>query len=482
MNVRPLIVRELRAEARRPNSYWLRSLAAGILTALFVWSAWNLQGGGSTVGPLLFYTLSQGLELALLVIIAALAADSISREKREGTLGLLFLTPLTAYDVIVGKILTHVLRAAGIFVAVLPIVILPFLLGGIPTQSVMLFFGVLPSLVMIAVASGIIASVFTTEWIESIVWAEVICVMLIAAQWIVQYIAAHIIATRAFATLPAVLLTAITIAVPLMGLIYAAMILKAAIGYCAKRLEKTWQAEVVATESWWVKTFSTSDFWRQAFRWNTKKARDRNPIAWLQEYNWSSRLTKWGWCIVLFFAQWRLVVTSRQFMDYQMQLYWLVALGIAFTAAASFRRERQTGALELLLVTPIPAGKLILGRLQGVWIHFFPAMAILATVWTMGPRFLSLPLWFAWYLAGAYFCLPIIGFYCSLLTSNALLAWLLALAFGQYLPYAITQTFRFDIGRRNVPLSFFLIQTVVAVIAAILLHDNLVRRRFVLKR
>jgi ABC-type transport system involved in multi-copper enzyme maturation permease subunit len=181
-------------------------------------------------------------------------------------------------------------------------------------------------------------------------------------------------------------------------------------------------------------------------------------------------------------AQWRLFLGWRQFMEYQMQLYRLVAFGIAFSAAASFRRERQSGALELLLVTPISAGKLIFGRVQGVCFHFFPAIAILATVWTMGPQFLSLPLWQAWYLAGAFFCIPIIGFYCSLLTSNVLVAWLLTLLFSQFLPYAITEMFRFDIGRRNVPFAFFVIEAVFALIAGILLYDNLVNRRFVLRR
>src|SRR4051812_21461968 len=109
-------------------------------------------------------------------------------------------------------------------------------------------------------------------------------------------------------------------------------------------------------------------------------------------------------------------------------------------------------------------------------------MAILATVWTMGPQYLSLPLWASWYLVGAYVCIPIIGFYCSLLTTNVLIGWLLALLFGEFLPYAITQAFRFDIGRRNVPFVFFIIQTLFAGIAAILLCDNLIKRRFLLRR
>jgi ABC-type transport system involved in multi-copper enzyme maturation permease subunit len=480
MNVRPLIVRELRAEARRGNTYWLRSLAAALLTALFVWTALNLQGS-TQVGPILFDALSRGLVIAVIAIVAGITADSISREKREGTLGLLFLTPLRAHDVVIGKSLLHGLRAVALFMSVVPIVGLPFLMGGIPISSVIQFACALPAAVFIAVAGGIIASVRSREWIESIVWAELFAFGFVAFFFTAQYL---LLGTFMWIyhmrTPPRWLTDWWIIAVPL-GILFSVVVLILALFYASRRLRKTWQDEANETESWWVKLFSTSEFWRTAFKWDTKKARDRNPIAWLQEYNWSSRLIKWGWCILLFLAQWRLMLGWRQFMDYQMNLYRLVAFGIAFSAAASFRRERQTGALELLLVTPVSAAQLIFGRLQGVWIHFFPAMAILVCVWTMGPQFLSLPLRFSWYLVGAYFCIPVIGFYCSLLTRNVLVAWLLTLLFAQYLPYAITETFRFDIGRRNIPFAFFMVQNTFALLAGILLYENLIKRRFVLR-
>ena len=49
--------------------------------------------------------LSTGMVLGVLVIVSALSSDSISREKREGTLGLLFLTPLGSRDIVIGKAL-----------------------------------------------------------------------------------------------------------------------------------------------------------------------------------------------------------------------------------------------------------------------------------------------------------------------------------------------------------------------------------------
>jgi adenylosuccinate lyase len=60
-------------------------------------------------------------------------------------------------------------------------------------------------------------------------------------------------------------------------------------------------------------------------------------------------------------------------------------------------------------------------------------------------------------------------------------AWLLTLAVAQYFPYAITESFRYDIGRRNLPFAFFAIQAFFALIAGMLLYDNLVKRRFVLR-
>lgn len=468
MNVWPLIVRELRAEARRPNTYWVRAFTAGTLTAIFVWATWTYQAIGGNLGPVLFNALAVGLVFSALAIVAAITGDSISREKREGTLGLLFLTPLRARDIVVGKTLLHALRSVPIFLGTAPIVLLPFLLGGIAAMQVVVLLIGLAVALTLAVASGVLASVYSREWAQSIVLAMLICAGLSA-----------ICVAGIFMLV--VFLRSIWIGV-VASVLFAAVALFFALRHAGRQLEGKWQQEESRGESWWTLLFSKSDFWNKVFKWDTRKARDRNPIAWLQEYNWGSRLTKWGWCILLFAAQWQMLLQFRQYIDYQMQLYRLTALGIAFSAAASFRRERQTGALELLLVTPISAGRLLWGRLQGVWFHFFPAMAILACVWLMGPQWISLPYRFSFYLLGAYFCIPVIGFYCALLSSNVLISWLLTIFFALVAPYMITEAFRFDIGRRNLPAAFFIIELVFAILAGILLYENLKSRRFALRR
>ena len=96
MTVLPVIIRELQEEARRPFNYWLRVLAAAALVGIFTMMVWGRQWGPTTSGAELFGNLNATLFAAIWILVPLLTADCISAERREGTLGLLFLTPLTA--------------------------------------------------------------------------------------------------------------------------------------------------------------------------------------------------------------------------------------------------------------------------------------------------------------------------------------------------------------------------------------------------
>ena len=87
-----------------------------------------------------------------------MTADCVSREKREGTLGLLFLTPLTVLDVIASKAAIHVLRALTLFLAAWPILGLPLVLGGVDWRWVLLAAVSLANAVLLGIAAGIYAS------------------------------------------------------------------------------------------------------------------------------------------------------------------------------------------------------------------------------------------------------------------------------------------------------------------------------------
>jgi ABC-type transport system involved in multi-copper enzyme maturation permease subunit len=83
--------------------------------------------------------LSQTLFIAFGVVALAfcllagvfLTSDCLSEEKREGTLGLLFLTDLKGYDVVLGKLIATSTHSIYGLLAVFPILGLPLLMGGV---------------------------------------------------------------------------------------------------------------------------------------------------------------------------------------------------------------------------------------------------------------------------------------------------------------------------------------------------------------
>ena len=114
MTVLPVIARELRASARQPFTYNLRVL--GVAALLVAGVLFGLKVGfAPTFGRLLFAALHCTLVGAIWVLVPILTADCISLERREGTLGLLFLTPLSGTDIVVAKGLAHGLRDFPIY-------------------------------------------------------------------------------------------------------------------------------------------------------------------------------------------------------------------------------------------------------------------------------------------------------------------------------------------------------------------------------
>jgi len=113
MTFLPIVERELRVVARKRSTFWLRVVAAAV--ALFI-GGFGLvlarAGGSGPLGPgsFLFGALTWPLVCALFATGIFFTSDCLSEEKREGTLGFLFLTDLRGYDVVAGKLLDLILR------------------------------------------------------------------------------------------------------------------------------------------------------------------------------------------------------------------------------------------------------------------------------------------------------------------------------------------------------------------------------------
>src|SRR5690348_9316315 len=170
MVVLPIIERELRAAARHPFTYNLRVLGAlALLVVLGMF--WLRDSGGPGAAGRLFGDFHRTLFFAIWILVPLLTADSVSRERREGTLPLLFLTPLRARDIVQAKGLVHGLRSFTLWLAVLPIFTISFLGGGVDWQEVVMSALINFSSVCLALGAGLLASARPRVWTRALAGA-----------------------------------------------------------------------------------------------------------------------------------------------------------------------------------------------------------------------------------------------------------------------------------------------------------------------
>lgn len=222
--------------------------------------------------------------------------------------------------------------------------------------------------------------------------------------------------------------------------LFSGLILALAVLFAARRIRINWREEPPPQ---WVqdvqKTFLTPVLWRGFFkRWMRWKI-ERNPVGWLEQRTWTGRLVTWAWFAIVI-SLYSAIFTDRNlfrnFSGLQMTMAWLMMGSIAASAAGSFRRERESGVLELLLVTPLSSAHIIGGRLRGLWGQFLPAVAALLIIWlyfqSIFRRYDDLGRIF--FFGVTFFTLPVIGLYFSLLCRGFITAFLATLAFGIFLP------------------------------------------------
>ena len=159
MKFLPIVERELRVAARRWSTYWVRTWVA---TLVIVAGAWIVLATLDTpphgVAQFLFFSVAGGALLYCLLTGVRATADCLSEEKREGTLGLLFLTNLKGYDVVAGKLVANTLNSFYGLLAILPVVAVALLMGGLTATQLGCAALALVNAMFLSVCVGMFAS------------------------------------------------------------------------------------------------------------------------------------------------------------------------------------------------------------------------------------------------------------------------------------------------------------------------------------
>ncbi len=481
MTFLPIVGRELRVAARRRGTYWVRF---GVALAAILISGWMLltlpsAGAGARPSGLgIFCVLaSLGFVFCLTAGMGA-TADCLSAEKRDGTLGLLFLTDLRGYDVVLGKLAATSLGALYSLLTILPVIALPLLLGGVSPRAVALAGGALLNTLLFSLAAGMFVSALSRDERKAGTGAAAL-ILLIAG--ILPLIGAIL---EESATWPWRRQWAWFLYLPSPGFAFVKALQLAGspgvagdywwslltvhgevwlfLGLACGLLPRTWSERALAA----AKPGSGRARWQQWCYGNAvekRRLRERlleiNPITWLCGRNRFLRAAPW--LFLLFVALGWIAGYGRVRRD------WLAApVGITFVllmhgvlkyhlAGEACRRlaeDRRSGALELLLSTPLSTREIVRGQWTALRRQFagpFLAVLVIDGFLLLAARQETslesqdanrLTLTFAAgmvVLVTDAFALSWLGMWCGLRAANYTRAWSQTMFWALALPWAI---------------------------------------------
>lgn len=398
MTVLPIVERELRVASRRWGSYILRLTAATIAIAMaaIIYLA-SSTTAPAVMGKTIFGFLSGFAFLYALLIGVRVTSDCISSEKREGTLGLLFLTDLKGIDIVLGKLVAFGLDSFYALLATLPVLAIPILLGSVTFDELWRICLCLLSTAMFSVCMGMLVSSFSVRERKASAGTFMLILFFSVGLPLLILIFENYarlggdFETRLFALSPAASIVAALTWTPTnqaeslywisitATLIYAvlAMILSALI------VPRVWHdsgrdrkvSNAVATEG------------RQSVRRRVRQEMlDISPTFWLASRGHLRGTWLWvflafvGGCWLWGYAENRsgmLELATNMVIMYF--VHGIFKVFVASEAVRIYAEEDKQGALELLLCTPISVREVLNGQLISLFRYFrWPALVLLS--------------------------------------------------------------------------------------------------------
>src|SRR5437867_601075 len=162
VNMLPRVAHELRVAIRRPYAYRMRLAAAGGAIGLSCWGLliWSDSMTASSLGHSLLEIFGWAGFVGSVLAGLLLTADCISQERREGTLGLLFLTDLRGPDVALGKLAAKGIAPFYCLLALFPSLTVCVIVGGVTAGEVWRLSLVLMNTLWFSLSVTILTSTF----------------------------------------------------------------------------------------------------------------------------------------------------------------------------------------------------------------------------------------------------------------------------------------------------------------------------------
>jgi len=407
MTFLPIVDRELRTNARRAGTYWMRTaLGAGVC---LIWFTVLVMSPSTTPihakAQVLFWTVTALAFAFCLLAGMLLTADCVSGEKRDGTLGLLFLTDLESYDVVFGKLAVTSLRAAYGLLCVMPSLALSLLMGGVTVGEFWRVTAVLVVTLFLSLTLGLAISAVSRDSRQAMM-STLVALALLAGVPPLMWWLAHVFIPAKEVVAKLLLLACPTYDLALgrdagyaslegPRLYWTALFVQAGLGSLALVLAATWVPRVWGDAPEAIERRDTAlrrwcRFGSRATQRRRRKLIEASPFCWLATRDRVPMVLAWVVVLVLF-AVWAaflggsfVAATGKQsvcfsvavFMAYAAYVLWKSF--VAIEAARRVSEDRLNGSLELLLVTELPVESVLTGQRRALQRMFLvPGLVVL---------------------------------------------------------------------------------------------------------
>lgn len=404
MTLLPIVARELRVAARRKTGHWNRVVAAVLALALstFVYTI-AASRGIPELGLVLFMSLAWLAFVFCTLAGARLTADTISEERRENTLGLLFLTDLKGHDIVLGKLVASSVNALYSLLAIVPILGLALLFGGVTGMQFWRTILVLLNTMLFSLALGIGVS----AWFENgrramLATFGLLLLVTLGPVLVMAAIEAHrgpastpadavvLVPSPGFALVVATVPNAPTFiarwfwvsvgttsALTLVCLTLSSLIVPRVwheapatarrLAWRQRRMELAYGVAAVRT------AFRQRLLGVNPFFWLTSRDRWRPLYVWLV---FAASGLVWLWGRTEFGSDWE---DSGALLMWSQALYGVVKLWVAALMVVRLAEDRRSAGLELLLTTPLTVGDIRRGLGRALCRQFlWPVLLLLA--------------------------------------------------------------------------------------------------------
>jgi ABC-type transport system involved in multi-copper enzyme maturation permease subunit len=373
----PIVARELRVASRRNTTFIVRSVIAllGIVIGGFLLLMAGLMGPMGGKGEMVFAAVSRYVLLIALLAGVFLASDCLSEERREGTLGFLFLTDLKGYDVVLGKFAAVSLNAFYGMLAVFPVLAISFLAGGVSGGEFWRTCAALVNTLFFAVASSLWVSALCKSSYRAMAAAVCLLAGMLALAGIASGLSAVVgklgpalFCLGALSPLSSFHLASSANYFHRAGAYWISLAICHGVGWMFLGLASwrlTFFREKGESNGGWRRIFARIALGGQTER--RFELLDLNPVLWLLDDSRRLRWIAWSLAVVggaaLLLTAGLGTAFSAFFNTYlAWPFYFLLKVFFAIQACRFFSESRRTGALELLCCTPMTTPSIISGQ------------------------------------------------------------------------------------------------------------------------